>query len=1135
VNDPSHERAIDRICTDFEQAWIAGNRPRIEDYLTDAVEQDRLLQELIAIEMFHRHRLGETPSLDEYRERFPQAQPEWFADSPVSQSETLVLVGASTEVAPPTRGPYFGDYELLAEISVGGMGVVWRARQVSLNRVVALKMIRSGEFATPEAVERFHTEAEAAASLDHPHIVPIHEVGEHNHQHYFSMKLIEGGSLKDRLAEVALMPDLDKAEIRSRQKAIARLMVTVARAVHHAHQRGILHRDLKPANILLDEAGQPHVTDFGLAKRIEGDACQTQPGQILGTPSYMAPEQARGEMIITTQADVYGLGAILYELLTSRPPFRGATVMETIQQVIHDEPIRPRAIVRHADRDLETICLKCLEKDPARRYSSAEAVAEELERYLVGEPIRARPVGNLERAAKWVKRNPVVAALATAVLLVLVVGVAVSASFAYLAGVEAMAARKAEKNAEDRADEEAKAKQLARNETRRANKERAIAEEQLRRAEWLGYVGKLSLAQSVFAEGNTPLALHYLEDCQWSLRGWEHRHLWTRFQSKQKTLEHDAQVFSVAISPDGKRIVTGSGNVVKVWNAETGQGLSTLKGHTDSVTSVCFSPNGKRILSGSKDNTLRVWNADNDQLVLAVKGHTNGINCARYSFDGNRIVSGSGGTDPQGRWLAGEVKVWDAEDGEQLLSIQKAWGSATSVTFSPDGKQIVVGYAEGGPSATVWDAETGQEIRSLVGGTDGVYSVAYSPDGKHILTGGGDSDPSDELQFGEASLWDAEMGTKLVTFKGHVGVVNNVAFSPDGQRIVTVSEDKTVRLWNAETGQESLTLTGHNDIVLSAAFSPDGTQLVTGSLDKTARVWQAAKAQAPHPLKGFQNSINNVCFSPDGKRILVGVYVHSGKVFDADKGRELCSLEGQSGSRGVNVCFSPDGKRILGTGDDGELGLWDAETGEKLIAFDKLHRQRFVTCLAFSPDGKRILTGSDDTTAKVWDAKKGTEILELKGHTGSVRSVSFSPDGKRILTGSWDNTAKVWDAEKGTAVLTLKGAGGPVSWSPDGKRIVTGSGNVVKVWDSETGETILSLGGHTRPVTGVAFSPDGKWIVTGSWDKTAKIWNAATGREVRTLGHTAGVTSVAYSPDNRRIVTGSEEPAVKVWDAMSPE
>ena len=310
--------------------------------------------------------------------------------------------------------PDVPGYEILGELGRGGMGVVFKAHQVALNRAVALKMIKSGGFATEAELLRFQNEAEAVAQLDHPHIVPIYEVGRHRGRHFFSMKLIAGTSLDKRLAEFAADP-----------RAAARLVAIVAEAVHHAHQRGILHRDLKPANILLDERGQPHVTDFGLAKRIEGDGELTQSGAPVGTPSYMSPEQATGAKgSLSTATDVYGLGTILYALLAGRAPFAGTTLVETLDKVRTCSPEPPSLLNKQVPRDLEIICLKCLEKEPNRRYPSALALAEDLDRWLKGIPILARPVGTMTRAAMWCRRNKALASLAALLMLALVGGLA---------------------------------------------------------------------------------------------------------------------------------------------------------------------------------------------------------------------------------------------------------------------------------------------------------------------------------------------------------------------------------------------------------------------------------------------------------------------------------------------------------------------------------------------------------------------------------------------------------------------------------------------------------------------------------------------------------------------------------------
>ena len=459
---------LDEVCVAFEARWRAGEKPDVQAAALELPASIRTaaLKELVLLDVFYRRQNGHSPAVGEYADPFPELNPTWLAE--VVEGERGVAPNAPTatggglRAAPPAFvGERFAGFKVLGEIARGAMGVVFRARQSAPNRVVALKMIRAGEFADPAEVRRFRQEAEAAATLDHPNIVSIYEVGECRGVQFYAMRLVEGGSLAVRMGELSVAKAHTRAEARQRQKKVGELMAAAARAVNHAHQRFVLHRDLKPGNILLDASGAPHVTDFGLARRIGQDSTLTRTGAILGTPSYMAPEQAGGSAAVTTGADVYGLGAVLYELLAGRPPFAGADTLDTLFQVREREPVGPRAVCGWVDRDLETICLKCLEKDPNRRFASAAALADDLDRWRNGEPILARRAGQLERAVKWTRRNPAVASLLTAVLVVFAAGALASGYYARLAGERAAdadaKARAAENSARDARLREAEA------------------------------------------------------------------------------------------------------------------------------------------------------------------------------------------------------------------------------------------------------------------------------------------------------------------------------------------------------------------------------------------------------------------------------------------------------------------------------------------------------------------------------------------------------------------------------------------------------------------------------------------------------------------------------------------------------
>jgi predicted Ser/Thr protein kinase len=692
---------------------------------TESLSRRQRLEEVVA-DYLAAVQAGQAPDRQALLERHADIAPDleaFFADHDAFRQlgSPLRPAGEEPTVDPDGHGVaegekvrYFGDYEVLQEIARGGMGVVFKARQRSLDRVVALKMILEGRLASAEDVVRFRAEAEAAARLDHPHIVPIHEISEHEGRHYFSMRLVEGGSLAQR--GPALKADL---------RAAALLMVKAARAVHHAHQRGVLHRDLKPANVLLDDNGDPHITDFGLAKVVRRDHGLTRTGAIVGTPGYMAPEQAAGRKDLTTAVDVYGLGAILYELLTGRPPFKAETVLDTLLLVMEKEPDRPRSLNPKVARDLETICLKCLEKSPARRYDTAAALADDLERFLAGRPIHARPVGRSERVWRWCQRNPALAGLMAMVWVALVLGTAVSSWFAVQAEKNASAAAQKAVEAGEKERDALFQKGQADAALLRADSLRLASQSELIRPRNPGLALLLAIeAARRQANLQTNSALYAaLDECR----------------EERTFLGHRAEVEGIAFSPDGQRLVTwtrADSARLWLWEVATGREIAALR-HQNWILQARFSPDGRRVLT---------------------------LSLARYSF-------GPGGGSSS---IQPTASVWDAATGTKVATwrlpdndVRSPKGAAFPdprhvIGFSPDGTRVVL--ATGGlPAPRVWEVATGRELFVLEGHEAPVVAVDYSPDGRRLLTG--TAGPEKRHSRGNQGwTWDAETGKELAAF-----------------------------------------------------------------------------------------------------------------------------------------------------------------------------------------------------------------------------------------------------------------------------------------------------------------------------------------------------------------------------------
>ncbi len=1010
--------------------------------------------------------------------------------------------GGEIPPAHPGGGRSFGDYELLEEIARGGMGVVYRARQPKLDRTVALKMVSSGRLASPSAVQRFRTEAEAAAQLDHPNIVPVYEVGESAGQHFFTMKLVEGRSLAEAIrAGEFTVKATESASLRAGMQRVARLMTQVAEAVHYAHQRGILHRDLKPGNILLDVAGQPHVTDFGLAKRVGSETDLTASGEVMGTPAYMAPEQAAGQMRqMTTTADVYSLGVILYELLTGAVPFHGATALEIMRKVMEEEPVppsrrrkkvisiqypagqsvspEPRApLIADSlmtdyfpiDRDLETICLKCLEKDPTKRYGTAHELAEELRRYQRDEPILARPVGQTERLWRWCRRKPALAGLAAAVLLLLAMVAVGSSVFAFRLRREVAATDLARKDALAKGGE--------------ATQQRKEAVEQLgsallaqaRANRWSGQAGRRF--DSLIAISNAAAIRPSLE-----LRSEAIACLALSDVRLLQDFPSPASGGAVCLDAEGRlRAVAERDGPIIVRRTEDDAELFRLPLATTNVLRFWgFSPRSRYLAVWYRDWTMRIWDLETRRIALEWANPMRNRADFDISADERKLARRVG---------TNQIGIFDLATGTQSHEFAVS-GQPGPLRFDPAGNKLAVSFHDV-RALHVLDIASGDLVASL--GTESEIPLAWHPGGRWLI-----SSTTDAL----LRLWDTQTKQAGVPFGLHAQGSMFAAFHPAGDVLACLHSAGQLRFWEPWTGQFLLNIGANGNQV---RFSRDGRKVTIGTSNyERARVFEWAAMNEARPIRARR--------------------------------------EGRP-QRGDVLEFSRDG-RLLAWAGDVTTQLWHVPSARVLAGLPT----PWIRWARFDPESNQLSCVVDKESVQ-WpftlDETNNVLTVGPPARRVSLKAISLDFLPKRAISPDrrWDvrsflfltNGVEIRDARRTNAVtkLNINGMAMSITFSPDGRTLFIGSPAELSAWNPDGWNVRWRLPrAETDNASPVAVSPDNQVVAYAPTRNAVRLHRIDTAEELATLESTEleEITALCFSPDRALLAVSRERLCLEVWD-----
>ena len=1072
------------------------------------------------------------------RARTVRLKPDWIAVNGQADDQTIPIrmddtaTGANLDGALPGHVQNVGPYQILGVLAQGGMGIIYRALDTRLKRQVALKMILSGGHSCTVALARFRAEAEAVARLQHTNIVQIFEVGDHQGLPYLALEYVEGTSLLQRLTDKPYSP-----------RRAADLVRTLALAVDFAHQRGIIHRDIKPGNILITGQGVPKITDFGLAKLKGAKDTFSRPGEVIGTPNYMAPEQAEGDPnLVGPVADVYSLGAVLYELLTNQPPFQGGSPMETLMRLRVKEVVPPRHYQPKAPRDLETICLKCLEKERHRRYPSAAELAEDLGRFLDGRPIEARPAGSIERLIKWSRRHPAIAFIS----LLMVVSVFASNTVIITQWRNTQAAH---------AEIERRSQELTRlaadmeREQAAAKAAQLRADQAIARADQFDYLAKLNQAEREFATGDAARAIDLLDRCNPRLRSWEWSYLRRRVQGSAVTVTlRPAEIVGIKFLPDSRNVATltadgwlqfrpiesghSARQVYLKRNESIRENSRFIKGTFTSdfrlVAAICQNA----IIEGKTGRGVGVWDAASGELLHVWRLSEHEPLQIVFRPDGKRLAVTTGHWrmhHGQSGWQGGSVGVFDLDSGKPLWTreLTSDEPSYLDLCFVPNSGRLAL-IRQSAPLA-FWDGDTGQAVHEFKSPDLYGHGISVDPNGQLIAIRDRD----------HVHLWDVN-GKRVLRLTGHGGFVTQASFSADGRQLLTCGTDHILHVWAAGTGAAIATLVGHTGSIIMSDFSPDGNRIASFGANGNLKIWDLAKSDIPSLSTdaGYEWT-PSVALGPQMKWLASGSGDGQLIIWDLSNGQRLRTIRRRSGIS--CLAASPDGGKLAVALDSRNgVEIWEPQTGKLL---GNLSIPQWIDGIAFSPDGRHILTVGEKGHAALWDAESRQQVTKFTGHLSDVTRGAFSPDGKLVATADQNGLVHLWDPLTGRVVTSIRAHATKVTaltFSPDSQQIATANANrehsdlpvQIRLWDVATGEMAMEMKGHDVSVWCLAFTPDGRRLMSGSEDKTIKVWDTRRGQLVLTLkGHTDDVRCLVFSRDGNVLISSNDDNLIRFWDA----